>query len=76
MAMTPAEFARRCRIIAATFVGHARHRAFDQLTIEVMEAAGHAEAARLFEASVAHWHRDGDPYPYGRSCPDCEGGES
>lgn len=74
--MTPERSAERARAIAQMPPGHARHRAFDQLTIEVMEASGHAEAARLFEASVAHWHRDGDPYPYGRSCPDCEGGES
>ena len=69
--MTPAVFAARCREIRA-LVGHARHRAFDRACEDALRAAGYGEGVAIFEESVAPWHRDGDPYPYGRACPDCE----
>jgi hypothetical protein len=70
--MTPDEFATRCRQILAEQTGHARHRAFDLACEEALRAAGYGEGVAIFEKAVAAWHRDGDPYPYGRACPDCE----
>ena len=71
-ALSPEEFARRCREIVGTERGHARHRAFDELCEEVLQAAGYGQGVRIFEAAVAHWHRAHHDYPYPRACPDCE----
>lgn len=70
--MSPEDFARQCRIIAATFVGHARHRAFDALCEEALRSAGYGEGVAIFEASVAHWHDVDHDYPHRGPCPDCE----
>lgn len=71
-AMSPEEFARRAQAIVDTMTGHARHRAMDQLSEQVLEAAGFGHGIRIFEAAVRNWHGEADPYPYPQACPDCE----
>lgn len=69
--MSPELFAAHCRRIVETMHGHSAHRALDLLTNDVLRALGYGEGVAIFEAAVAHWHEDADPYPYAASCPDC-----
>jgi len=71
--MTPAQFANRCQEIVATQKGHEAHRLLDLLTNDVLREQGFGEGIDIFEAAVAHWHDQGDTYPYQGPCPDCEG---
>ena len=70
--MTPSTFAASARNILEVDRGHARHRAFDRLCEEALEAAGFGEGVAIFEAGVANWHSADDPYPHQGPCPDCE----
>ena len=70
--MRPDEFAARCREILETSQGHERHRLFDLACEDALRSAGYGDGVEIFEGAVKHWHREGDPYPYGRACPDCE----
>jgi CelD/BcsL family acetyltransferase involved in cellulose biosynthesis len=38
----------------------------------VLRDLGYGEGVAIFEAAVARWHGEADPYPYIAPCPDCE----
>lgn len=71
--MSPAAFAERCREIVEAQRGHEAHRSLDLLTNDVLREQGFGEGIAIFEAAVARWHSEGDPYPYQGPCPNCEG---
>jgi hypothetical protein len=70
--MSPEIFAAQCRRIVETLHGHAAHRALDLLTNDVLRDLGYGEGVAIFEAAVARWHGEADPYPYIAPCPNCE----
>lgn len=71
-AWNPAAFAEECRYIVETMRGHEAHRELDFLSNRVLSSLGFGEGVAIFEAAVAHWHSEAQPYPYPPACPDCE----
>lgn len=60
-AISPADFAARCREIVTTLKGHEMHRAFDEETNALLSSLGYSEGCDIFIAAVAPLHPKDHP---------------